>query len=141
MGRVYRASHLTLRREYAIKVLRGRFTEDETFVERFRREAIAASQVVHPNVVYITDFGQLEDGSYYIVMEHLDGVGLDEVIDAGGAQPLSRVLPIWIQLADALDYSAAVGIVHRDLSPKPAYLALKTLARLRPPGSKNLEDR
>lgn len=118
MGRVYRASHLTLGREYAIKVLRGRFTEDETFVERFRREAIAASRVVHPNVVYITDFGQLEDGAYYIVMEHLDGVGLDEVIDAGGAQPMSRVLPIWIQLADALDYSAAVGIVHRDLKPE-----------------------
>ena len=68
MGMVYLARHLTLRRRFAIKVLKGNYNADETFVERFRREAIAASQVVHPNVVYITDFGQLPDGSFYIVM-------------------------------------------------------------------------
>jgi hypothetical protein len=118
MGTVYRAQHLTLRRHYAIKVLKSRYGEDETYAERFRREAIAASQVVHPNVNYITDFGRLEDGPFYIVMEYLKGVGLDEVLDQGGAQPLTRGLPILIQLADALDYAASVGIVHRDIKPE-----------------------
>jgi serine/threonine-protein kinase len=118
MGTVYRARHLTLRRTYAIKVLKVPYDEDETFVERFRREAIAASQVVHPNVNYITDFGRLDDGPFYIVLEYLEGIGLDEVLDKSGAQPLTRSLPILIQLADALDYAASVGIVHRDIKPE-----------------------
>ena len=122
MGMVYLARHLTLRRPVAIKVLKGNYGADETFVERFRREAIAASQVVHPNVVSITDFGQLDDGAFYIVMEYLQGVGLDQVLDSGGAQPLTRVMNILIQLADALETSASAGVVHRDLKPENVML-------------------
>ncbi|MDY0004195.1 MAG: serine/threonine-protein kinase, partial [Polyangia bacterium] len=122
MGMVYLARHLTLRRQVAIKVLKGDYDSDEAFVERFRREAVAASQVAHPNVVAIMDFGQLEDGALYIVMEYLEGVGLDQVLDASGAQPLSRVLSIMIQLADAMDTSAAAGVVHRDLKPENVML-------------------
>ncbi|MFH2010395.1 MAG: protein kinase [bacterium] len=118
MGTVYLARHITLPREYAIKVLKTDFCADDSYVERFRREAIAASRVVHPNVVYITDFGKFDNGSFYIVMEHLNGIGMDEVLDSSGAQPLSRILPILIQLADALDYAGSLGIVHRDLKPE-----------------------
>ncbi len=118
MGTVYLAHHLTLQRKYAIKVLKNEFADDKTFVERFRREAITASRVVHPNVVYISDFGQLDEGSFYIVMEHLNGYGLDELLDTGGAQPLSRLLPMLIHLSDALDYAGSLGVVHRDIKPE-----------------------
>jgi serine/threonine-protein kinase len=118
MGTVYLASHLTLHRKYAIKVLKSDFAADQTYVERFRREAIAASRVVHPNVVYISDFGQLDEGSFYIVMEYLDGYGLDELLDTTGVQPLSRLLPMLIHLADALDYAGSLGVVHRDIKPE-----------------------
>jgi serine/threonine protein kinase len=118
MGTVYLAHHITLERKYAIKVLKGEFAEDKTFVERFRREAITASRVVHPNVVNITDFGQLDEGSFYIVMEYLNGYGLDELLDTGGAQPLSRLLPMLIHLSDALDYAGSLGVVHRDIKPE-----------------------
>jgi serine/threonine protein kinase len=118
MGTVYLASHVTLHRKYAIKVLKSDFVADQTYVERFRREAIAASRVVHPNVVYITDFGQLDEGSFYIVMEHLIGYGLDELLDTRGAQPLSRILPMLIHLSDALDYAGSLGVVHRDIKPE-----------------------
>ncbi len=118
MGTVYLANHVTLHRKYAIKVLKNDFAADPTYVERFRREAIAASRVVHPNVVYITDFGQLEEGSFYIVMEYLNGYGLDELLDTNGALPLSRLLPMVIHLADALDYAGSLGVVHRDIKPE-----------------------
>ncbi len=122
MGTVYLASHITLDRKYAIKVLKSNLLGDDTFVERFRREAIAASRVVHPNVVYITDFGQLDEGSFYIVMEHLVGFGLDDLIDSSGAVPLSKLLPIMIQLADAIDYAGSLGVVHRDIKPENVML-------------------
>ena len=118
MGTVYLANHVTLHRKYAIKVLKSDFVADPSFVERFRREAIAASRVVHPNVVYITDFGQLDEGSFYIVMEYLNGYGLDELLDTVAAVPLSRLLPMLIHLSDALDYSGAMGVVHRDIKPE-----------------------
>jgi len=122
MGTVYLARHITLPREFAIKVLKMDLCADDSYVERFRREAIAASRVVHPNVVHITDFGHFEDGAFYIVMEHLDGIGMDELVEDRGAQPLSRILPIMIQLADALDYAGTLGIVHRDLKPENVML-------------------
>jgi len=118
MGTVYLANHVTLHRKYAIKVLKSDFAADKTYVERFRREAIAASRVVHPNVVYITDFGQLDEGSFYIVMEYLNGYGLDELLDTVSALPLSRLLPMVIHLADALDYAGSLGVVHRDIKPE-----------------------
>jgi eukaryotic-like serine/threonine-protein kinase len=115
MGTVYLAEHETLPRRFAIKILKSEFLENDDFVERFRREAIAASRVVHPNIVYITDFGRLEEGNFYIVMEYLEGEGIDSLLETHGKIPLSRAIPILIQISDALDHSHAMGIVHRDL--------------------------
>jgi serine/threonine protein kinase len=69
-------------------------------------------------VVYISDFGQLDDGNFYIVMEYLNGYGLDELLDTVSAVPLSRLLPMLIHLADALDYAGSLGVVHRDIKPE-----------------------
>lgn len=115
MGTVYMAEHRTLPRRFAIKILKREMAEDPVFVERFRREAIAASRVVHPNVVYITDFGRLDQGDYYMVMEYLEGDELERILERHGRLPLSRVLHIVIQLSDALDHAHSMGVVHRDL--------------------------
>jgi serine/threonine protein kinase len=115
MGTVYMAQHTTIPRRFAIKILKEEMAEDPVFVERFRREAIAASRVVHPNVVYITDFGQLPSGHHYMVMEHLEGESLEDVLDRQGRMRLSRALHVLIQLSDALSHAHNMGVVHRDL--------------------------
>lgn len=115
MGTIYKARHVKLPRTFALKLLKPDLAADADFVARFLREAVAASQVIHPNVVYVTDYGQLEDGTYYIAMEYLDGVGIDEVLEREERFELDRTLDILIQLADALDYCHRRDIVHRDL--------------------------
>ena len=115
MGTVYQATHKTLPRKFAIKILKEDLAKDPVFVERFRREAIAASRVVHPNVVYITDFGQLPEGHHYLVMEYLEGDSLEDAMDRQGRLPLTRALHILIQLSDALYHAHLSGVVHRDL--------------------------
>jgi serine/threonine-protein kinase len=115
MGTIYKARHVKLPRTFALKLLKPALADDADFVARFLREAVAASQVIHPNVVYVTDFGQIEDGTYYIAMEYLEGVGIDVVLEREVRLPLDRALDILIQLADALDYCHGRDIVHRDL--------------------------
>jgi serine/threonine protein kinase len=118
MGSVYEATHETLPRKFAIKILRPELAHDKNFIERFRREAIAAARVEHPNVIYITDFGYTEDGSVYLVMEYLEGKGLDELICHQTRLPVNRALPILIQTADALHHAHQQKVVHRDLKPE-----------------------
>jgi serine/threonine protein kinase len=118
MGAVYEAQHLVLPRRFAIKVLRPEVSRDKTFVERFRREAIAAASVEHPNVIYITDFGATEDGLVYLVMEYLEGDGLDQLLSRFTRLTMTRSLPILAQIADALDCAHRQSVVHRDLKPE-----------------------
>lgn len=118
MGTVYEAQHEVLPRRFAIKILRPEVSRDRSFIERFKREAIAAGSVEHPNVIYITDFGSMEDGSLYLVMEYLQGVGLDELLGQRSRLPINRALPILAQVADALDAAHRVNVVHRDLKPE-----------------------
>ncbi len=118
MGTVYKAQHITLPRTFAIKILREELAEDEGFIERFRREAIAASRVEHPNVIYITDFGKTEAGEVYLIMEYLQGVGLDQVLAQQGRLAPNRAVNILAQIADALDVAHSVNVVHRDLKPE-----------------------
>ncbi len=117
MGTVYEAKHRTLPRKFAIKVLRRDLTSDPSFVERFRREAIASARIQHPNIIYITDFGH-EDDLIFLVMEYLEGRGLDEVLSQNVRLPLNRAIPLLTQLADALDHAHAMDVVHRDLKPE-----------------------
>jgi len=118
MGAVYEAQHLVLPRRFAIKVLKPELSHDKSFVERFRREAIAAASVEHPNVIYITDFGATDEGSVYLVMEYLEGSGLDQLLSRQTRLSMSRALPILAQVADALDTAHRVNVIHRDLKPE-----------------------
>ena len=129
MGTVYLASHTVLPRQFAVKVLKPSLAKSAEFVGRFRREAIAASRIDHPNVVTLFDFGQLDNGPVYLVMEFLKGVGMDEVLGHQRRLPLNRALPILVQLADALDCAHDVQVVHRDLKPQNILLTEKRRRR------------
>lgn len=117
MGRVYRATHVLMDKTVAIKVLRRELSEDDEIVARFRREARAAASLNHPNICQATDFGRRDDGAFFLVMEHLDGHTLEQLLEAEGPLAPSRSLEFIRQIASALEHAHDEGIVHRDLTP------------------------
>ena len=121
MGVVWRAKHLRLPKEVAVKVLRGVLGSDTDVYARFRREAEIASQLGHPNIVEALDFNVLPDGSPYLVLELLRGQSLRQVV-AQGPLPLERALVITSQIAAGLRAAHRREIVHRDLKPENIFL-------------------
>ncbi|MBU1240827.1 protein kinase [Myxococcota bacterium] len=122
MGTVYKARHEILERDFAVKILRSDMRKDPVVVERFKREARAASRLEHPNVVYISDFDQLSDGRFYIVMEYIPGQSLRDVIQEEGPLAIDRACKILMQVADALDYAHERGVIHRDLKSENIFI-------------------
>jgi eukaryotic-like serine/threonine-protein kinase len=122
MGAVYKASQPKMGRMVAIKVLHSKLVARKDLVSRFSREAKALGHLTHPNTVKIHDDGVLEDGSLYIVMEHLEGKNLNQTVRSQGPFSLDRALPIMTQVCGALDEAHRAGIVHRDLKPENIFL-------------------
>lgn len=116
MGRVYRATHKILDREYAVKVIHPELASSQTLVRRFLREAQAAARIKSEHVVEILDFGELPDGTSYFVMEYLDGLSLEQVLD-DGVMPIADLLSVATQMARGLSAAHQLEIVHRDLKP------------------------
>ena len=116
MAEVYLATDRVLDRPVAFKVLGGWLANDGTFVERFRREALAAARISHPNLVAVFDAGS-EDGVHYIVMELVPGETLADVLRKQGRLDTNRAITIAASVADALGVAHAAGIVHRDVKP------------------------
>ena len=116
MAVVYRAYQPSLNRYVAIKVLPPQLSFDQQFVDRFQREARAAANLRHPNIVVIHDVAH-HDGTYYIVMEYLEGRTLRELVERTGPLPPQRAAHIVEQVAAALDYAHQRGFVHRDIKP------------------------
>ena len=122
MGIVYLAEHVLIGRSYAVKVLSERANATDEMVARFHREALAAASVGSEHVVEVTDMGQLDDGSYFIVMEYLEGLELAKAVAADGAFDPGRAVRIVCQLCEALSAVHEKGIVHRDLKPENLFL-------------------
>jgi serine/threonine protein kinase len=117
MGAVYQAEHMHMRKRFALKVLHAEMGRLPEVVARFEREAMAAAHIEHPNVAAATDFGKLDDGSFFLVLEYVEGTSLRDAI-AQGQLELGRALHITRQIASALARAHALGIVHRDLKPE-----------------------
>ena len=118
MSTVQLAFDTRLERYVAVKLLAEHLAEDKSFVARFRREALAAARLVHPNVVQVFDFGLDEDtGRNFIVMEHVDGQSCAEILRDQGARPPDESVSILTQACKGLDYAHRNGVVHRDVKP------------------------
>src|SRR5947207_6266190 len=122
MGTVYRATHLLIDRQVALKVLSQRFVGDETAQQRFRREARAAGRMQHPNAVTVTDFGATGDGYFYIVMELLEGRTLRDLLAREAPLDPARAVSIMLQASAAVGAAHQAGLIHRDLKPANIFI-------------------
>lgn len=116
MGVVYRASHRDKSEDVAVKILAPSLAADQEYVARFFREAGAAGQISHPNVVKVLDSGD-QDGRYYLIMDFIDGKTLDEILETAGRLSLDRATRIIRQIACGLAAAHEQGIIHRDVKP------------------------
>ena len=117
MANVYLANDTILNRKVAVKVLRGDLSNDEKFIRRFQREAIAASSLSHPNIVEMYDVGE-DNGNYYIVMEYIDGITLKQFLKKRGSLTIPEAIDVMLQLTDGVACAHDSYIIHRDLKPQ-----------------------
>ena len=117
MANVYLAYDTILDRNVAIKVLRGDLANDEKFVRRFQREALAASSLSNPNIVEVYDVGE-DNGEYYIVMEYIEGKHLKQLLKKRGKLTVSEAVDIVLQITDGLSVAHDSYIIHRDIKPQ-----------------------
>ena len=117
MGEVWLAEHGLLKRPCAVKFIRPELAANPSNAARFTREVQAVTALSHVNTVRVYDYGQAEDGTFYFVMEYLEGPTLEDLIKTCGPLPASRVVHLLRQLCGALAEAHAAGLVHRDLKP------------------------
>ena len=117
MSSVYKAHDRLLERNVALKILHAHFVDDAEYVERFRREARAAAQLSHPNIVTVIDRGE-DGGRQFIVFEHVAGENLKELVERPGPLPVRRALELGVEVAEALAFAHEHGLVHRDVKPQ-----------------------
>jgi serine/threonine protein kinase len=125
MGWVYKAEHVEIGKQLALKVLHRNLCSNPEVVTRFRREARSASMIGHPNIIEVTDFGSMPDGSVYCVMELLEGIDISKLLSQEKVVSEKRVIQIGIQMMRALEAAHLAGIIHRDMKPANVVLIEK----------------
>ncbi|HEX9297628.1 MAG TPA: serine/threonine-protein kinase, partial [Polyangiaceae bacterium] len=116
-GSVYRVEHVHIRKIFALKLLHAKLCGHQQVIARFEREAIAAASIEHPNVVHATDFGSLPDGSFFLVLEFVDGRDLRSELEHGTLE-MARVIHIMRGVVAGIRAAHEKGIIHRDLKPE-----------------------
>jgi serine/threonine-protein kinase len=116
MSTVYRATDRILERQVAVKILAEHLSDDERFVARFRREALAVAKLIHPNIVQVYDTG-IDEGRHFIVMEYVEGRSGAQLLQRNGSLDADTTLGIGQQACAGLDYAHRRGIIHRDVKP------------------------
>jgi len=116
MAKVFLGTDTVLGRTVAVKILAPQYADDDSFVQRFRREAQAAASITHPNIVSVFDTGS-DDGIHYIVMEYVEGRTLAEILAGGGRILPDRAIDIAMDVCRALEAAHARGVIHRDIKP------------------------
>ena len=116
MSNVYKATDLTLERTVAVKILAEHLSDDERFVERFRREALAVAKLIHPNIVQVYDTG-VDDHRHFIVMEYVEGRSGAQILQRQGPIGPETAAEVGAQACAGLDYAHRRGIIHRDVKP------------------------
>ena len=116
MAKVFLGTDTVLGRTVAVKILAPQYADDDSFVQRFRREAQAAASITHPNIVSVFDTGS-DDGIHYIVMEYVEGRTLAEILAGGGRILPDRAIDIAMDVDRALEAAHARGVIHRDIKP------------------------
>ena len=122
MGIVYLAEHEQIEKSVALKVLRREYSGKPELVQRFKQEAISASRIKHPNVLDVFDFGQLENGCFFLAMEYLQGHDLAAELASNTTVEPIRAVRLALQMCRALGAAHARGVVHRDMKPENVFL-------------------
>jgi eukaryotic-like serine/threonine-protein kinase len=123
MGEVYHAEHELLKRPCALKLIKAEAGSDPIALARFEREVQSAARLSHPNTIAIYDYGHTDDGTFYYVMEYLDGMSLDALVRRAGPLSPGRAIYLLRQVCAGLGEAHAIGLVHRDLKPANIFVA------------------
>jgi serine/threonine protein kinase len=129
MGAVYLGEHVLMHKRIAVKILHPEVDDQPEIVARFEREAVVGAHVRHPNIAHATDFGKLDDGAYFLILDYIEGRNLGDIIKEGPVK-LSRVVRIAKQIAGALAASHELGIIHRDMKPRNIMLDANMVPKL-----------
>src|SRR5262249_25062046 len=116
MGLVFKAQHRHLKRIVALKVLHPAVTQSEEAVKRFHREVEAVARLSHPNIITAHD-ASVQDGTYFLAMEYVDGIDLGRLVKDHGPLPVDRAVDYIAQAARGLEYTHRMGVIHRDIKP------------------------
>src|SRR5213596_3150699 len=123
MGEIFKVRHIHLNELRVIKIMRPNVAADDQGLQRFLQEARTSTMIKHKNLAMLYDFAQLEDGSYYMVWEFIDGTNIQKWIGQNGPMPARLAIEISIQALSGLDHLHSMGLIHRDISPENIMLS------------------